>query len=49
MICIAPLPIIVEQMPDDISDAAADAVAMLLLDMVERAENQTQGGQNNVD
>jgi hypothetical protein len=46
MICLAdPLPIVVEEMPDDISDAAADAVAALLLDLVEQAEGKQEAGE----
>jgi hypothetical protein len=38
MICLAdPLPIQVEAMPETISDAAAEAVAVLLLELVEKA------------
>jgi hypothetical protein len=44
MICIAhPLPIFIEEMPETISDAAAEAVAVLLLELVELAEQPTVG------
>jgi hypothetical protein len=48
MICFADLPIFVEEMPTDISDAAAEAVAVLLLDLVEKAAesaNNKEGGE----